>query len=217
MNLELRVSDVWKAYDDSPVLQGASLSFDRNGIYVLMGENGSGKSTFLRLCAMLEEPDRGEIVYREGDRMLPRDIALKRRITLVLPRIGVFNKSVFANVAYGLSIRGEGRDDIRERVTGALDFVGLKARQDQNALTLSSGETQRLGIARAIVIDPEILFLDEPAAFVDSRNKAMIHDILQNLKRQGHSTVILTTHDIQQARLLADRMLRIDRGRIVPA
>jgi tungstate transport system ATP-binding protein len=214
MSLLLKVFDLWKEYNGSPVLQGASFSFDGNGIYVLMGDNGTGKSTFLRICALLERYDRGEVNYISNGQLLPHDIELRRRITLVLPKIGIFNTTVFNNVAYGLKIRGLEGKAIKDSVNSAIDFVGLGHKKKQAALTLSSGETQRLGIARALVINPQMLFLDEPAAFVDVRNREIIEGIILRLKNERKSTVILTTHDMLQAERLADRLLILAQGRI---
>ena len=214
MSLLLKVFDLWKEYNGSPVLQGASFSFDGNCIYVLMGDNGTGKSTFLRICALIEQYDRGEVNYLSNGQLLPQDIELQRRITLVLPKIGVFNTTVFNNVAYGLKIRGLEREAIGDRVNSAIDFVGLGHKKKQAALTLSSGETQRLGIARALVINPQMLFLDEPAAFVDVKNREIIEEIILRLKKERESTVILATHDMLQAERLANRLLILSQGRI---
>src|SRR3990172_11414616 len=101
MSLRLIASSIWKSYNGNHVLKDCSFSFDESGIYVLTGPNGSGKSTFLRLCALLESPDRGEVNYFSGDNPLKKDITLRRRITLVLPKVGVFNTNVFKNAAYG--------------------------------------------------------------------------------------------------------------------
>jgi tungstate transport system ATP-binding protein len=215
MNLRLKVSDIWKKYENVPVLKGASFSFDKNGIYALMGQNGSGKSTFLRLCALLEEPDEGEIIYWSGENIFSRDIELRRKITLVLPKIGVFNSSVFNNVAYGLRIRGIKNPEIQKRVNEVMEFVGLNNKKNQNALTLSSGETQRLGIARALVIEPEIFFLDEPTASVDQQNKEIIEDIILKMKTEGKSIIVITSHDVAQAKRLGDWVLSINDGRII--
>ena len=135
-------------------------------------------------------------------------------MTLVLPRIGVFNTTVFRNAAYGLQLRSAKRQEIEERVQNALDFVGLGPKRDQHALTLSSGETQRLGIARALVLEPEILFLDEPTASVDEENTEIIESIVGAMKKQGRLTVIMTTHDRGQAERIADRLLIMKHGRI---
>jgi tungstate transport system ATP-binding protein len=137
-----------------------------------------------------------------------------RRITLLLPKIGVFNTTVYKNVVYGLSIRNPQRNDITSRAENALDFVGLLQKRNQKALTLSSGETKRLGIARALVIEPEIFFLDEPTASVDQKNTEIIDEIIQKLKREGRSTIIIATHDTAQAERLADRLLFIKHGQI---
>lgn len=217
MRLTLTVSNICKSYGGRPVLKGCCFSFEKAGMYVLMGPNGSGKSTFLRICALLEPPDRGEVMYLVGGTAVERDIRLKRRITLLLPGIGIFNTSVKENVAYGLKLRGIRRRQMREKVGKALEFVGLAGKKDQNALTLSSGEMQRLGIARAMVIEPEILFLDEPTASVDEKNAALIEDILLAMKVDERSTVIIATHDMAQARRLGGELLFLEDGRVVGA
>jgi len=212
--MKLSVSHIMKAYQGRTILKDCTFFFDRNITYVLMGPNGSGKSTFLRICALLERPDSGEIGYTAADTLLQQDIALRRRITLVLPRIGVFNTTVFKNVAYGLNIRAVKRKEIEERVGRILAFVGLEKRRGQNALTLSSGETQRLGIARALALEPEVLFLDEPTASVDQENTEIIESIILAMKKEGRTTVIMTTHDREQAERLADRLLVMKHGKI---
>ncbi len=214
MRLVLKVSGIWKEYRSIPVLRECSFSFDRSGVYILTGPNGSGKSTFLRICALLEDPDRGEVAYLSDDAVVPSGLDLRRRMTLLLPRIGIFNTSVFKNAAYGLRIRGLERNKIEAKVDRILEFVGLGHKKKQNALTLSSGEAQRLGLARAMVIEPEILFLDEPTASVDRENRQIIEDIILDMKKKGTSTVIVTTHDMKQAERLADRLLVMDEGKI---
>lgn len=168
----------------------------------------------MRICALLEEPDSGEINYLSENNALKKDIELRRRITLVLPRVGIFNTTVFKNVAYGLRIRGLKGKEIEERVNMVLEFVGLINKKDHNALTLSSGEAQRLGIARAIVIEPGMLFLDEPTASVDMKNIEIIEDIILRLRDRG-KTIIITTHDQMQARRLSNNILGIRDGIIV--
>ena len=214
MSLKLAVSNIWKSYAGNNVLQDCSFLFDIYRTYVIMGPNGCGKSTFLRICALLEGPDRGEINYFSGEAILRKDIELKRRITLVLPKVGIFNATVFNNTAYGLKIRGVKHIKIEEKVNSALDFVGLIHKRHHNALTLSSGEAQRMGIARAMVINPEILFLDEPTASVDQKNIEIIEDMILKIKKQGAPTVIMATHDTGQAQRLADILLEIKEKKI---
>ena len=215
MNLTLVVSRICKSFNAKPVLKDCSFSFEKSGTYVLMGHNGSGKSTFFRICALLEEPDAGEVRYFSGTEIVKKDVQLRRRITLLLPRVGVFNTTVSKNVSYGLRIRGTKGIEINEKVDKALEFVGLTHKRNQNALTLSSGETQRLGIARALVLEPEIIFLDEPTASVDQENTSAIEDIILRMKKKGGSIVIIATHDMSQAERLSDRLLIMKDGRIV--
>jgi len=215
MSLHLTASNIFKSYNGESVLKNCSFSFDQGGVYVLTGPNGSGKSTFLRICSLIECQDSGQIHYVSGGQVLDNDLALKRRITLVLPKVGLFNMSVFRNAAYGLTIRGiKGPVAIR-RIDKVLDFVGLSHKKVQNARTVSSGEAQRLGIARALVIEPEILFLDEPTASVDQKNTGIIEGIINTMKQDGKVTVIMTTHDRDQAARLADHLLVMKGGEIL--
>jgi ABC-type multidrug transport system ATPase subunit len=210
--VKLVASHIKKAYGGRTILRNCSVSFEGTGPYVLMGPNGCGKSTFLRICSLLERPDGGDLSYIADGAQLPQDLALRRRMTMVLARTGVFNTTVFKNVAYGLSIRGARRDEIEKRVNSALSFVGLESKAGQRALTLSSGETQRLGIARALVTEPEILFLDEPTASVDQENTVIIESIIKTMKEGGRTTAIMTTHDREQAERLADVLLLMKDG-----
>lgn len=214
MSLKLAVSKVTRNYDGKDILKDCSFSFESQGMYILIGPNGSGKSTFLRVCALLEEPDNGEVIYFSADSVVTKDINLRRRISLVLHKIGVFNTTVFNNIRYGLKIRGCAKKDIEEKVNAILDFVGLAQKKDMNALSLSSGEIQRLGIARAIIIEPEILFLDEPTASLDPYNTSVIEDMITKLKKRNRITIIMVTHNMFQAQRLADTVLFMYDGRI---
>lgn len=215
MSLGLATLNVRKSYGGNDVLKDCSFSFSENRIYVLTGANGCGKSTFLRICCLLEEPDSGEIRYFSQGSTIEKDLTLRRRISLVLPKVGIFNATVFRNVSYGLTIRGIKGERAEKEVLKALEFVGLTHKRNQKAITLSSGETQRLGIARALVIQPEILFLDEPTASVDQRNTGIIEEIVLGMKNES-ITVIMTTHDAGQAERLADTHIQIKDGRVMP-
>ena len=155
--------------------------------------------------------------YRDGGRILAVDLALRRRLTLVLPRTGIFNTTVFKNVAYGLKIRGITRAEIEARVNDALLAVGLAHKKGQRAVELSSGETKRLGIARAMVINPEVLMLDEPTANIDPANTAIIEDIILKMKQERQATILMITHDPAQAQRLGDDLLFMQDGKIIPA
>ena len=133
----------------------------------------------------------------------------------MLPRLGVFNTTVFSNVAYGLKLRGLAKREIEEKVEEMLHMVGLAEKRRQKALELSSGETKRLGLARALVIDPEVIFLDEPTASLDPLSTEIIEEIILKIKSQGKSTIIMITHDPGQAARLGDHLLFMDNGKIL--
>ncbi len=209
------LSNISKSYNGYAVLRDCYFSFDEIAIYVVTGPNGSGKSTLLRICALLESPDTGELNYFSGSKVLKKEIAFKRRIILLLPRVGIFNTTVYKNLAYGLKIRRMKKKEIEDKVNKSLELVGLIHKKDQHALTLSSGESRRLGIARAMVLEPEILFFDEPAASIDQENTEIIENIILNMKKENKKTVIITTHDRKQAERLGDRLLKMEKGGIV--
>lgn len=213
--MTIEACQISKAYNCLAVLKDCSLAFKSGHTYALQGPNGSGKSTLLRILALLERPDAGEVRYSEAGRVLSPDLKLQRRITLVLPRIGVFNTSVFRNVAYGLRLRGLPAGEIAARVNEMLQWVGLAEKKGQPALGLSSGETRRLGLARALVINPEVIFLDEPTASIDPVNTEIIEEIILKLKSQRKATIILVTHDPDQAARLGDHLLFIKEGKIL--
>jgi len=216
MGLSLEVTGIAKTYNGQAVLRECSFAFAPGLTYALLGSNGSGKSTFLRIAALLEPADSGEVRYFEHGNVLPPDLALRRRLTLLLPKIGVFNTSVFNNVAYGLKIRGRSHRETEERVNDLLVTVGLAHKARQNGLDLSSGETKRLGLARALVIEPEVFWLDEPTANIDPKNTEIIEQIILDMKVAGKSTIIVVTHDPAQARRLGDHLLVMEHGRIIP-
>jgi tungstate transport system ATP-binding protein len=216
MGLRLEAAHLARAYNGNPVLRDCSFTFAPGLTYALQGPNGSGKSTLLRLLALLELPDTGSVNYRENGAVLPTNLALQRRFTLVLPRPGIFNTTVFNNVTYGLKIRGVKADEIEDRVKAILETVGLTHKKNQWALDLSSGETKRLGLARAMVLNPEVLFLDEPTANIDPLNTEIIEEIILKMKAGGAVTILLITHDPAQAERLGDQLLFLKGGRLVP-
>lgn len=216
MGLHLNANLIAKSCNGESVLDECSFSFSGSGIYVLTGPNGSGKSTFMRICALLEEPDSGKVVYLADDTEVGKGIDLRRRITLVLPKTGLFNATVMDNAEYGLKIRNVEKSERRERASEALKNAGLLHKARQNALTLSSGETQRLGIARALVLLPEALFLDEPTASVDRKNTAVIEDLIFRFREKSDGLIIMSTHDKSQAERLAGTLLAMDDGRLSP-
>jgi tungstate transport system ATP-binding protein len=214
VGLTVALDGIAKTYNGNSVLANCSYTFAAGRDYLLLGDNGSGKSTLFRIAALLEAPDHGQVRYFEGDRVLTPDIRLKRRLTMVFPRVGVFSRSVFDNVSYGLKIRGLQKNLIRDKVAEVLEEVGLTHKSSQSANTLSSGETMRLGLARALAIEPEVLFLDEPTTHIDKANTRLIEDCIRRVRQERALTLIIITHDPAQAERLGGQKLLLSGGKI---
>ncbi len=217
MDLNLSISNISKMYNSKKALNNCSFAFERGNIYCIVGPNGSGKSTLLRISALLEEADDGKVLYKNGDNLLDDSIELRRRITLVFPKGGLFSTTVFKNCAYGLNLRRKNKVYINEKVEEALKEVGLAHKMEQNAMTLSSGEAQRLALARAIVLETDVLFLDEPTASLDPASVIIIEKIINMLKKKRHMIIIMATHNMFQAQRLADNVIFLYNGEIVEA
>lgn len=210
-----RLQDVTQRYGARVVLDLPQLEIDNGEIVAVVGPSGSGKSTLLRLLNFLERPTTGTITFREhttnGTGDVPLD--LRRQVTTVFQRPVLLNSSVIHNVAYGLQLRGV--RDGRHLAEAALADVGLAALAGAHARTLSGGEMQRAALARAMVIQPQVLLLDEPTANLDPHNVALIERAILDLHQRQQTTVILVTHNVFQARRLAQRVLFLLDGRVV--
>ncbi len=210
-----RLQGVTKAYNGRRVLDIEALEVHRGEVFALVGPSGAGKSTLLRLLNFLETPTGGVIHFlgREFGADGTLSLDLRRRVTMVFQRPILLNRSVWDNVAYGLRLRGERR--VKAQVQAALERVSLETLAAQQARTLSAGEVQRVALARAIVLQPEVLLLDEPTANLDPYNVSLIEGIIQTLNREQGTTLVLVTHNVFQARRLAQRAALLLGGRLV--
>jgi tungstate transport system ATP-binding protein len=214
-DLIYQLRDVTKVYEGRTVLAVEQLDIRQGEVFALVGPSGAGKSTLLRLLNFLEDPTSGRICFWDatfgpGQTM---DLRLRRRVTTVFQRPILLNRSVLANARFGLQLRG--RRDAGQQVEAALKQVGLLELAAQQARTLSGGEAQRVALARAIVLDPDVLLLDEPTANLDPYNVGLIEEIVRDLNREESTTVVLVTHNVFQARRLANRVALLLEGRIV--
>jgi tungstate transport system ATP-binding protein len=210
-----QLRDVTKEYDGRRVLGVDRLDICRGEIFALVGPSGAGKSTLLRLLNFLEPPTTGCVQFLDAkfNPSRPMPLKLSRRVTTVFQRPLLLNRSVSANVSYGLRLRGQRNS--AHRVETALDQVGLNAMARQPARTLSGGEAQRVALARAMVLQPDVLLLDEPTANLDPYNVGLIEDIAGRLNRERGTTLILVTHNVFQAKRLAHRVALLLEGQIV--
>ena len=192
------------------VIDNLNLSIEERGITVIMGPNGAGKSVLLRLMHGLIAPTGGEILWA-GQRM-SRDVA--RRQAMVFQRPVLLRRSTAANVSHALGLRGVGRGERGPRVEEALRLAALEGRAAMPARMLSGGEQQRLCLARALSLEPDILFLDEPTASLDPASTASIERLLGEAQHRGIK-IIVVTHDVGQARRLGQDVVFLHHGRVI--
>jgi len=205
-------------YDGKQVLDVDRLEMASGRIFALLGPNGCGKSTLLRALDILDRPLAGSLRYDGHDLSAMGEaerLQLRRSMVMVLQRSYMFNDSVFGNIAYALKIRGLPAGEIKARIGEALDFVDLAGFAQRDARHLSGGETQRVAIARAIALRPRVLFLDEPTASLDPENVALVEDLIVRIRQTYGTTVVLVTHNLFQARRVAEEGIFLCQGHLV--
>jgi cell division transport system ATP-binding protein len=210
---------VSKRYEEGhDALREVSVSIDQDELVFLTGHSGAGKSTLLRLIMLMERPSRGQLTVAGqnladvGKRGIP---AHRRNIGVVFQNHQLlFDRSVFDNVALPLIIAGYDHREVGRRVRAALDKVGLLDRERALPLTLSGGEQQRVGIARAVVGKPKILLADEPTGNLDPALSAEIMTLFEAFNQVG-VTVLIASHDLVLISRLQHRIITLQEGRLV--
>lgn len=188
----------------------ASFTLDAGKRTVVLGHNGAGKTVLLRLVHGLIRPTAGEVRWAGR----PADDAARRRQAMVFQRPVLLRRSVVANLRFALGLRVRDRAERARREAEALSLAGLEHLARRPARVLSGGEQQRLAVARALALRPEVLFLDEPTTSLDPASMLAIEKLVQAAHDRGVK-IVLVTHDLGQARRLADDVLFMHRGRIV--
>lgn len=217
----LHFQNVSKRYSNGhEALRDVSLHIESGELIFLTGHSGAGKSTLLKLIPILERPSAGNIIMDGANivRMKKHYIPLLRRnIGMVFQDHHLlFDRSVVNNVMLPLEVSGMDRRECRKRAQAALDKVGLLAKQDRQPVTLSTGEQQRVGIARAVVNRPPILLADEPTGNLDPKLSREIMNLLAEFNAVGVTTII-ATHDIQLAKQMQRRMVVLHQGKLIEA
>lgn len=188
------------------VLQAERLAITQGEVLAVVGPNGAGKSTLLLALARLLKPKQGEIWFDGRLAAAESDTAYRRRIALVMQDPLLFDTTVFDNVASGLRFRGLGREEIQRRVRLWLERLGVEHLSKRRADQLSGGEAQRVSLARALVLQPQLLLLDEPFAALDPPTRARLLDDLDTLLQETATTTVFVTHDLDEAVQLAGRV-----------
>jgi tungstate transport system ATP-binding protein len=197
-----------------PVLTIDHLAIADRETLALVGPNGAGKSTLLLALASLVRLARGQVWFRGSPVGTGDELAYRRHIGLVLPDPLLLNTSVFANVAAGLRFRGVSSADSGARVMDWLGRLGVGHLSRRPAREISSGEAQRVSLARALVLEPDLLLLDEPFASVDAATRATLLDDFERLLRETHVACVIVTHDLDEAVRLGDRMAVVVEGQL---
>lgn len=210
----LAVGDLRKSYGGQEVVAGVSFAVAPGECFGLLGPNGAGKTTTLRLCLGLVEPDAGSIELMR--RPVPGEARPARVRVGVVPQMDNLDPDFTVEenlLVYGRYFAIPERS-IRERIPALLEFAGLAARSAARIQTLSGGMKRRLTLARALINDPDLIFMDEPTTGLDPQARHVVWDRLFRLKQRG-VTLILTTHYMDEAEQLCDRLVIMDEARIV--
>ena len=208
----LSVNNLCKTYAGSAVVAGLSFAVEPGTCFGLLGPNGAGKTTTLRLCLGLTAPDSGEITL--NGHAIPHDAQKARAQVGVVPQFDNLDPDFTASENLLVFGRYFGLSDaeVRARIPQLLEFASLTSKGDARISTLSGGMKRRLTLARALVNNPDIIFLDEPTTGLDPQARHLIWDRLKQLKSAG-KTLILTTHFMDEAERLCDTLIVIDHGR----
>ena len=213
----IQLFHVSKRYDRRMALSDITLEIEKGEFILLMGASGAGKSTLLKLLIGAEQPDEGQIFVqgRNVSKLSPPEIPyLRRKVGIVFQDFRLLpKKSVFDNVSLPLLVQGAAHGDIRRKVLEALKAVGLDHKKDQFPLGLSTGEQQRVCIARAIVNGPIVLLADEPTGNLDPDLTSEIIELFKLINARG-TTVLVATHDPQVMAQVNRRVITLNQGKL---
>jgi putative spermidine/putrescine transport system ATP-binding protein/spermidine/putrescine transport system ATP-binding protein len=203
---------ILKRFGNVVAVEKMDFDIEEGSLVTLLGPSGCGKTTLLRMVAGLEEPTEGDI-FIKGKRINDKPIH-KRNLGMIFQNYALFpHKTIFDNVAFGLKYRNVSKKDIKEKVTRALEMVRLPGVEDRMPSQLSGGQQQRIAMARAIVIEPDVLLMDEPLSALDENLREAMRREVDNLQQMLGVTTIFVTHDQREALSMSDKILVMKDGR----
>jgi lipoprotein-releasing system ATP-binding protein len=212
----LEANNIYKSYDELPVLKGVNLSVKKNEIVSIVGASGAGKSTLLHIVGALDTPDKGELIMSGTDiykynanelaKFRNQEIGFVFQFHNLLPEF-----TALENVCIPGYIAKSASDQVVKRGEEVLGILGLSARKDHKPSELSGGEQQRVAVARALINQPTIVFADEPSGNLDSKNADELHQLFFKLREELDQTFVIVTHNNELANM-ADRKLEMVDG-----
>ena len=217
----IEIKNVKKSFKNLEVLKGVSLDVEDGEVVVILGPSGSGKTTLLRCISFLEKADEGELKLNKQEVSLKKANKkqvneLRKNMAFVFQNYNLFaNKTVLENVMEGLTVaRKVPRKEAEERALEALEWVGVLDKKDSYPSELSGGQQQRVGIARAVVLHPEVILFDEPTSALDPELVGEVLEIIRKVAKSG-ITMIVVTHEIAFAEEVASKIVFMDGGVVV--
>ncbi len=195
------------------VLNNINLTINDSEFITILGPSGCGKSTILRLITGLEKPDAGNIII--DGKVVNHKVPKERQIGMVFQQYALFpNLNVLENIAFGLRVQKLTETELRKRVYDMISLVGLEDKVNQYPAQLSGGQQQRVALARSLVVRPKVLLLDEPLSALDAQIRKNLQIQLRDIQQQLNTTMVLVTHDQEEAMNVSDRIVVMNQGRI---
>ncbi|MEQ3352996.1 ABC transporter ATP-binding protein [Aedoeadaptatus acetigenes] len=210
----IEINNLRKSFGNTEVLHGLNLKIARGQLAALLGPSGCGKSTLLRAIAGLNSIDEGEIIIdgRRIDGLAPKD----RGLGMVFQHYALFpNMNVLDNVKFGLEMKGVDKKTRDTEAKKMIDLVGLAGKEEAYPANLSGGQQQRVALARSLVTKPDVLLLDEPLSALDAQIRVQLRGLIKSLQAELGITVILVTHDQEEAMSMSDYIFVMNQGHIV--
>jgi D-methionine transport system ATP-binding protein len=215
----IEVEGLGKRFGDHQVLRGVDLKVEAGDVFGIVGHSGAGKSTLLRCLNGLESYDEGsvkvmghEVGVLEGDRIKE----LRREMGMIFQNFNLMErKNVYENVSFPLEVWKRPGGEVRERVEGLLDLVGLSDKRDEKIRNLSGGQKQRVGIARALALRPRVLLCDEATSALDPKTTISILELLMDINVRLGVTIVVVTHQMEVVKMICNKVVILDGGRIV--
>ena len=211
--MRITLKDLVKRFGSLEAVSHVSLQIEDGELFTLLGPSGCGKTTLLRLIGGFHHPDQGEIMF--GERRVHHDPPYERNIGMVFQNYALWpHMTVFQNIAYGLKLKKFAKTDIRGKVARVLELVNMYGLDKRYPGQLSGGQQQRVSLARALVLNPDVLLLDEPLSNLDAKIRVQVRAEIRKLQKELAITTIYVTHDQEEALTLSDRIAVINKGRL---